>query len=106
METNETDNMLKGFFGEQKQEIADNGFSKRVMRKLPEQADRSWIVWVFAIIGMVTSLFLGFYTGLFQNAQFVLPRIPVYYILAGVFCFPLVGTIGFYFTQNKHYRLI
>jgi hypothetical protein len=106
METNEKDNMLKGFFGEQKQEIADNGFTKRVMQKLPEQADRGWIVWVFAAIGMTISLFLGINSGLFQNTLMILTHIPVYYLVAGIFCFPLVGTAGFYFTQNKHYRLI
>ena len=106
METNKTDNMLKGFFSEQKQEIADNGFSKRVMQKLPGQADRSWIVWVFAVIGIVISLFLAINSGLFQNVLITLPHIPVYYLLAGIFCFPLVGTAGFYLTQNKHYRLI
>jgi hypothetical protein len=104
METN--DKLLKDFFGEQKKEIADNGFSKKVMQKLPEQADRSWIVWVFAAIGMAISIYLGISLGLVENTFQILKHIPIYYLLAGVFSFPLLGTAGFYLTQNKNYRMM
>lgn len=104
METN--DQMLKNFFSENKTEIADNGFSKRVMQKLPEQTDRSWIVWVFAAIGMAFSLYLGFSSGLFVKATEIVEHVPFYYFLAGVFCFPLIGSAGFFFTQPKKYRII
>ena len=36
--TETDDKLLKQFFGEQKQEIEDNGFSRRVIRQLPEHA--------------------------------------------------------------------
>ena len=103
METTKSDKMLKDFFGENKQEIPDNGFTQRVMRKLPEQADRSWIVWVFAAIGMAISLFLGINSGWIQSLLSYLEHIPIYYLLAGVFCFPLVGSIGLFFTQSRNY---
>ena len=35
METNDKDKLLKDFFSEHKLEIADNGFTQRVMRRLP-----------------------------------------------------------------------
>ncbi|MFA6581033.1 MAG: DUF5056 domain-containing protein [Paludibacter sp.] len=100
METN--DKLLKSFFSENKQEIADNGFTQGVMRNLPAQTDRSWIVWVFAAIGMAISLYFGLSTGLFQQLLLIFGKVSVYYLLAGVFCFPLVGTAGFYAVQNRN----
>ena len=99
METN--DKLLKDFFSQNKQEIADNGFTRRVMRKLTEQADRSWIVWVFAAIGMAISIYLGIYSGLIEQIMLVFRQVPIYYLLGGIFCFPLVGTAGFYFAKDR-----
>ena len=106
MKTNETDIMLKNFFSDQKQEIADNGFSRRVTHNLPEQTDRTWIVWVFAIVGMTISLLLGIRSGLLQNLMAYITHIPINYLITGVFCFPLVGTACYYFFQRKQYSLI
>ena len=99
METN--DKLLKDFFSQNKQEIADNGFTRRVMRKLPEQADRSWVVWVFAAIGMALTIYLGINSGLIEQIMLLFNHVSIYYILGGIFCFPLVGTAGFYFAQNR-----
>lgn len=100
METN--DKLLNSFFSDNKQEIADNGFTQRVMCNLPAQTDRSWIVWVFAAIGMAISLYFGLSTGLFQHVLLMFEKVSIYYLLAGVFCFPLIGTAGFYFVQNRN----
>ena len=43
--TETDDKLLKQFFGEQKQEIEDNGFSRRVMRNLPGRNHRLVQVW-------------------------------------------------------------
>ena len=102
METIKTDKLLNDFFKEIKQEIADNGFSQRVMRKLPDQTDRSWIMWLFTAIGLAISLYLGLNSGILQLAILIFEKVPVYYLLAGVFSFPLVGTAGFYLVQNKN----
>ena len=102
METN--DKLLKDFFSENKQEIADNGFTNRVMRQLPETADRSWIVWVFAAIGMAISIYFGLTSGLLEHAfSLLFKSVPYYYLLAGIACFPLVGTAGYYLAQNRNY---
>jgi hypothetical protein len=106
METNRTDNLLKDFFSEHKQEVADNGFTQRVMQHLPEQADRSWIVWIFAAIGMAITIYLGINLGLLQRIFLLLQHIPYYYLLIAVFWFPLVGGFGFYLDQNKSYQAI
>lgn len=104
METN--DNMLKDFFGAQKQEITDNGFTQSLMRKLPDQPDRGWIVWVFGCIGMIITLSLAIYAGLIQDLLRYMQHVPVYYLLGAVFCFPLVTSIGIFMSRNRNYSLI
>ena len=106
METNKNDKILKDFFSEHKQEISDNGFTQRVMRRLPDDTYRGWIVWIFAAIGMALTIYLGVTSGTFDQILLVFKQIPVYYIIGGVFCFPLVGTAGYCFAQNKNYQVI
>ena len=104
METN--DKLLKDFFGEQKREIADNGFSNRVMRQLPETTDRGWIIWVFAALGMALSIYFGLTTGLFQHVLLLLFKtVPYYYLLACIASFPLLGTAGYYLVQQQRIAL-
>ena len=103
METN--DKLLKNFFSENKQEIADNGFTNRVIRKLPETADRSWIVWIFAAIGMAISMYLVINSTIIEQLFLAFRHISIYYILGTVFCLPLLGTAGYYLSQNKQIAL-
>jgi high-affinity nickel permease len=103
METKDTDKLLKDFFGEHKQEIQDKGFTQRVMRKLPEQADRSWIVWCFALVGMVLSLMLGFSSGSIHAVISYLFQMPVYYLIGAIFCFPLISTAGLLIAQYRRF---
>jgi high-affinity nickel permease len=103
METKNTETLLKNFLSEHKQEIQDNGFTRRVMQKLPEQADRSWIVWCFAFVGMVLSLMLGFSSGSLQAAISYLLQIPIYYLVGVIFCFPLVSTAGLLLAGNRRF---
>ena len=104
METN--DKLLKDFFSENKKEIADDGFSNRVIRKLPEAEYRGWIVWVFAAIGLSLTMALGIYTGLFENLYKSILLTNIYYLLGAVFVFPLLGTFFFLFNKNRHYSLV
>ena len=106
METNNKDKLLKDFFSSYKQEIADNGFTAHVMQRLPEETYRGWIVWIFAAIGMAITFYIGFQFGLVDHLLVILKHVPVYYIIGGVFCFPLLVTAGFYFSQTKDYHLI
>jgi len=106
METNNKDKLLKDFFSGYKQEIADNGFTARVMQRLPEETYRGWIIWIFAAIGMALTFYIGLQSGLVDQLLVFFNHVPVYYIVGGVFCFPLVGTVGFYFSQTKDYHLI
>ena len=105
METN-NDKMLKDFFTNGKLEIADDGFTQRVMRKLPEQTDRNWIVGAFACLGMTLAIILGFYTGSLQLLFVYFHQIPIYYFLAAISSFPLIGILGLYLLGNEKRLLI
>lgn len=55
----ETDNdkLLRGFFAENKQEIADKGFSRRVMRHLPDRINRIAQIWTAFVLTVAAVLF-------------------------------------------------
>lgn len=101
METNNNDKMLKDFFCNGKQEIADNGFSQRVMQKLPEQPNRDWIVWAFACVGILLTMVFGFYAGSIQLLLYYFQQIPFYYLLGVIFSFPLIGLLTLCAMQKK-----
>jgi len=105
MEIN-NDKLLKDFFGENKKEIADFGFSQRVMRKLPETTDHSWIVWIFGAIGMVLTFLAGLQIGVIQYLFRLFQIIPQIYIIVGVFGFSVVIGIAVLLNQNRNYRII
>ena len=58
METD--DKLLKQFFSEQKQEIEDRGFSRRVMRNLPGRPSRFGQLWSSFCIAVAMILFFVF----------------------------------------------
>lgn len=49
------DKLFKDFFAEQKQEIADNGFSRRVMHHLPNRSNRlsQWCTTIIMAIAVI-----------------------------------------------------
>ena len=61
MEEIDNDKLLHDFFAENKQEIADNGFSQRVMHHLPSQSN--WLTRIrtalIVIIGTILLVWLG-----------------------------------------------
>lgn len=60
-ELDNNDKLLYGFFSESKQEIADKGFSRRVMSQLPDRSNRLARVWTaFTLtIGAILFILLG-----------------------------------------------
>ena len=51
----DNDKLLRDFFAENKQEIADNGFSRRVMHHLPGRSNhlaRIWSAFVMTVAGL------------------------------------------------------
>ena len=72
----DNDKLLRDFFAENKQEIADNGFSRRVMHHLPDRSNRLARIWSAFVMTVAAALFvwLGGYllvietvTDLFQS---------------------------------------
>lgn len=58
METD--DKLIRTFFAEQKQEISDNGFSRRVMHHLPCHTSLLLKVWSVFVMLVAIVLFLAF----------------------------------------------
>ncbi|KAA6307821.1 hypothetical protein EZS27_040505 [termite gut metagenome] len=58
METD--DELLKQFFSEQKKEIADNGFTRRVIRHLPDRRKRLATLWTMFCSFCAVILFFAF----------------------------------------------
>lgn len=61
MTKTDNDKLLQNFFAENKQEIADNGFSHRVMHHLPNRSNRLIYIWnsFITAIGVVLFYRLG-----------------------------------------------
>lgn len=56
---NKDDILLKQFFDQNKQQIADNGFSEKVMQRIPQQQSaRPYIIWQIVCICLGVVLFL------------------------------------------------
>lgn len=57
----DNDKLLRDFFTENKQEIADNGFSRHVMRHLPNQSNKLAHIWTAFVmtLGIVLFVWLG-----------------------------------------------
>jgi hypothetical protein len=56
------DQQLKQLFAEHKTEIADNGFSDKVTRHLPQRSKTPLIVWIGAVLGSILFFISGAYT--------------------------------------------
>ena len=50
--------LLRDFFAENKQEIADNGFSRRVMHHLPDRSNRLARIWSAFVMTVAAALFV------------------------------------------------
>ena len=86
--------LLQTFFATNKSEIQNNGFSDKVMKKLPDTNDRKWIVWTFAALGTSISLFILIYSGMFASILHYVQHLPFIYIAGAVFVFPLISVIA------------
>ena len=54
----DNDKLLKDFFAENKREIADNGFSRRVMHHLPNRSNRLARLWTVFVMAVGATLFV------------------------------------------------
>ncbi len=96
METND-DKILKTFFGTKKQEIADNGFSEKLMQRLPhKEAKTGWIAPVFSFIGLLITFALVDMREVAREIFIALSGIPFYYLLGGFMLIPIVTMLVMY----------
>jgi hypothetical protein len=95
----ENKDLITDFLVENKKEIDDNGFSRKVRNRLPETRDRQWIVLIMAVLGTSLTLMLGFYTGLFAFICDFLKHVSPFVILGAVVAFPLL-LMPIIFTQK------
>lgn len=58
--TENNDKLLADFFAENRQEIADNGFTRRVMHHLPDRTHRISQVWTAFCFTLAIVLFFAF----------------------------------------------
>jgi|GEM_PF-2645495 len=90
MQDMENKDMVSAFLAENKREIEDNGFSRRVINQLPETTDRQWIVLLMAALGTSLTLLLGFYYGLFASICNYLHQVSPLVFIGAVALVPLV----------------
>ena len=96
------DKILKDFFGENKQVIADNGFSDRVMRQLPKnQRYADWIVTVFTLVGMAITLLLVDVREVIKIIFTFLSGVSYYYIAGAFMLFPLIALVVLFCVEKE-----
>lgn len=101
MGTNEMDKNLQDFFKQHKQDIADNGFTNKTLRHLPQRKDNSWIIWLLAVIGIATALYIGIFSGWFMNFLEHIMNLPLIYLLIGAALSPLIIGAVFLFWEKE-----
>ena len=87
----ENKDMISAFFAENKQNISDNGFSNKVLARLPETNDKQWIVMIMAALGTSITIVLGYYSGLFNLICNYLQQVSPFVLLGAFVSFPLVS---------------
>ena len=99
---NNNDKIISVFFNQNKTEISDNGFSKKVACSLPEKEKNFWIIPVFGLIGFYIALSLVDLKVAFQKIYLFIGTIDPLYFMAFIFSIPLVFLIFFFFFERKH----
>ena len=85
--TENNDKLLENFFAENRQEVADNGFSRRVMHRLPNRNSRLARLWTAGGFTLAAVLFV-----LMDGLQLREHPTFIMQIIIIQFCPPLGGT--------------
>lgn len=106
MEKKNDDMLIKDFIQKQKVKIADNDFTEKVMRQLPEkQKNLEWIIVLMAAIGTIISLTLGWSSGIPAITIPLPSEIKLYYLLGSIFVSPFVLWLCFELCRTKRMHL-
>lgn len=107
METKYDNRMIRHFFQENKKEIEDNYFTKKVMQRLPEKKKNyDWIIVLCTALGTLIAGLLGWDTQLPAITISIPSHTTLYYLLGGIFAFPLVILLIYELLNNKRISLI
>ena len=107
METNYNDRMIRNFIQQNKKEIEDNFFTSRLMQKLPaKKRSYEWIIVLFTAIGTLIAGLLGWNNGLPVISIPIPDQNTLYYLLGGIFIFPLVMLLIYELLNSKRISLI
>lgn len=107
MESKYDDRMIRNFFQENKKEIEDNRFTKKVMQKLPEKKKNyDWIIVLFTALGTLIAGLLGWNNQLPVISISIPDQTFLYYLLGGVFVFPFVMLLIYELLNNKRISII
>ena len=102
METNH-DKIVRDFFSDRKQDIANDGFSEKVMKHLPKRERKTeWIIPVFTLIGMLLTLALVNVREVIYQIFGLLSQIPLYYLIGTFMLFPIVALLVMFYLNREH----
>jgi uncharacterized membrane protein len=108
MKNNDNDRLIRSFMQENKKEVEDVFFSKKVMQKLPPaQRSKEWIVILFAGLGTLIAWLIGGGTSiqLHEMHMQLTEQLNSYYLIGALFGFPLI-VLAFYYLKEKQIQLI
>ena len=103
MKTNNDDQLIRALMQENKQEVPDLFFTRKVMQKLPPvRRSKEWIVLPFAALGTLLAWMLGTVKPIHLSmpADFNL-----YYLLGGVAVIPFVF-LALYYIRERRIQLL
>ena len=83
--------LLRIFFEKSKSEIPDNGFSQKVMSRLPDEKKLNWIVWIFAAAGISVTLYIVLSMQIVIHLPSVTEGKVWLALVAGVFVIPFLA---------------
>lgn len=100
---NKDDKILKDFLENYKSEIQDDGFSDRVLNRLPKKKAKNtaWIVPVFAMLGFLVSILLIDLKEIASELYYFLLEVPLICFVGGVMIVPIVFLPIFFYRERK-----
>jgi hypothetical protein len=99
--------IVADFFAVNKQEIADNGFTRKVMLQLPVARRNHIIIGIFFYVGCTLSLLFAMYSGFLKNLVTLLKDIPPFYYIGAITLIPFVYICGMLvYSRNTRFGLI
>lgn len=106
MKTDKNDMMIRAFMQENKQEVPDVFFTRKVMQKLPSaHRSKEWIIIPFAALGSILAWMLGSIPS-FQLTALQLPEsFSIYYLLGGIATMPFI-VLALYLIKEKRIQLL